>query len=169
MTEKSLRNIIYKILLEDEMGKWLVKGLKKAHSLETGDFMINKNDEEKKIKKPIFSSMLFNPSSKSDFKNKLNFTQLEKELKKINISDSKKRKDVINLFLNLNRFFADSTSYDFEKNLINIKEKEIFDSFVAANINEIYKEYRDKFILFTKRWDSGKVTKEIKNLENYIS
>jgi len=168
MAEKSLRKLVYKILLEDEMGKWLVRGLKRANSLETGDFMLNKKDEEKKIKKPIFSSMLFNPSSKSDFKNKLNLTQLGKELNKINIADTKKKKDVINLFLNLNRFFADSTSYDFEKNLINIKDKEIFTAFSDANINDIYKEYKEKFILFTKRWDSNKITKEIKKLENYI-
>jgi hypothetical protein len=166
MKEKSLRKLIRDIILEDEMGKWLVRGIKIAR----GDKINNEKDNEKADKKKKnISFMLPSKSKVEEIETKFDEDELKNKLEKINISNSKKKKNVIDFFINLNRFFNNSENYDFEKNLINIKEKEIFGAFASENIKDsIYQYFIDKYQIFKRNQISKKVTEEIKKLEGYI-
>lgn len=112
--------------------------------------------------------MLFDPSLKSEFKNKFNLNDLEQKLKKLKFKDSARKRSVINFILNLNKFFSDSEKYNFTKDLVKISDKDIIDSFADENISDILKDYRDKFNNFKRKWDTNKVPKKIKDLEDYI-
>lgn len=155
------------------MEKFLVRGLKRVDSLEKGykydeDEFSDKKEDEKTIKNLKFSSMLFDPSLKSEFKNKFNLNDLEQKLKKLKFKDSARKRSVINFILNLNKFFSDSEKYNFTKDLVKISDKDIIDSFADENISDILKDYRDKFNNFKRKWDTNKVPKKIKDLEDYI-
>jgi hypothetical protein len=166
MTEKSIRKLVYKIILEDEMGKWLVRGIKMAR----GEKIDDKKDNKKTYKdKKNISFMLADKSKIKDFETKFDDDELKKNLEKLNIKSKKEKDDVIEFFLNLNRFFNNSNDYDFEKKIVNVNKKEIFDEFVFAGIDvNIRKYFIEKYNFFKRNLDRSKLTPEIKKLEQYI-
>jgi len=166
MTEKSIRKLVYKIILEDEMGKWLVRGIKMARGEKIDDKKDNKKNYEDKKN---ISFMLADKSKIKDFETKFDDDELKKNLEKLNIKSKKEKDDIIEFFLNLNRFFNNSNDYDFEKKLVNVNKKEIFDEFVSAGIDvNIRKYFIEKYNFFKRNLDRNKLTPEIKKLEQYI-
>lgn len=168
MTEKFLRKLIRDVILEGEMEKFLVKGLQRADSLEKGykyDEDEDNDDLTKKTrnKKETLESLLFK-GSVSDFKNELSVSELEKKLNKLSGNNSKELKD---LFINLHKFFSNSSNYNFKKINFKLTDAKILKSFADEGIQDILQKYEKKIKNF-ERDKNKNIPEEIKIILNIL-
>lgn len=137
MTEKSLRKFIRNILLEDEMGKFLVRGLQRAQALEKGeefsDTSLNKKGDGVLDKKNLSEIVRDEILSK----------EIIKDFNRTKVPDSfynslKTKVDLKNFFINAKKFLSNKKDYDFLKNKIKSADLEKLKNELQDNESKKY-------------------------------
>jgi len=137
MTEKSLRKLIYKILLEDEMGRFLAKGLERAQALEKGEDFVDTDSKNKE--KGVFDKKTISEILKDDllYKNIIKTINSLKIPKSFNTSLNKKP-ELKSFFVNARKFLSNKSDYDFLKNKTKKEDLKKFKDDLIDNESKYY-------------------------------
>lgn len=137
MTEKSLRKIVYEILLEDEMGKFLIKGLSRATALERGDEFDDNSSKNKNTN--IFSKKTISEIIKDELIYKHIIKSVDGLKVPKNFSSSlNKKPEIRNFFINARKFLTNKSDYDFLKNKVSKDDLKNFKDSLSDNNSKVY-------------------------------
>lgn len=168
--ENSLRNLVREILLEDEMGKFLVKGLNRARALEKGEEFVDNSSKNKNTN--IFSKKTISEIIKDDLIYKYIIKTVDELQVPKNFSSSlNKKPEIRNFFTNARKFLTNKSDYDFLKNKVSKDDlKKFKDSLSDKNSKAYFNTIMDSLSKITLQSvnlsDSDSEMKEMEYLYN---